>query len=199
MGKNLKPIWKQYRRLGLNIPGKVMKRPYPPGQHGNKRQRRLTEYGLQLQEKQKAKLLYGIMEKQFHNYFVRATNKDGNTGEILMSSLELRFDNVVYRSGLASTRRQARQLVNHGHFFINGKRCNIPSRAMKTGDIITVKEKSAGSNFFKDLPAQIKMHEAPGWIQVDKEQYKITVLAEPAVTDSEQDIQVNLIVGFYSR
>lgn len=199
MGRNIKPKWKQYRRLGLNIPGKVMKRPYPPGQHGNKRRQRLTEYGLQLQEKQKAKLLYGIMEKQFANYYGAASRKSGNTGEILMSTLEQRIDNAVYRAGFCSTRSQARQMVNHGHFTVNGRTSSIPSRQIKPGDVIAIKARSAQSNYFKELPNQIKMHEAPAWMQVDKDNFKITILAVPTLIDAEQDIQVNLIVEYYSR
>ena len=199
MARNLAPQWKRYRRLGLDVPGKGARRAYPPGQHGNKRKPRLTEYGLQLREKQKAKLLYGIMEKQFSNYFKRASNKDGNTGEILMISLEKRMDNVVYRAGLAATRRQARQLVSHGHFNVNGRKCNIPSREMKPGDVITVREKSLKSEYFKNLPNEMKMHEAPGWLEVNKETFEIKVQADPIAENAEPAITVNLIVEYYSR
>ena len=199
MGRNLSPKWKRYRRLDLEVPGKGGRRNYPPGQHGNKRKPRLTEYGLQLREKQKAKLLYGIMEKQFLNYFTKASNRDGNTGATLMISLEKRLDNVVYRAGLAATRAQARQLVNHGHFEVNGHKCDIPSREMKPNDVVTVREKSAKSEYFKQLPNEMKMHEAPGWLEVNKESFEIKVLAEPVAENAEPAVAVNLIVEFYSR
>ncbi|MDP3971199.1 MAG: 30S ribosomal protein S4 [bacterium] len=203
MARNLKPKCKQCRRIGESVCGTekcaVIRRNYPPGQHGNARRRRLTEYGLQLREKQKAKILYGILEKQFRNYYLKSSNKSGNTGDILLNTLEKRFDNVVYRAGLGSTRRQARQLVTHAHFLVNGKPCNVPSRDMKAGDVIELKESSQKSRYFLELPANIKMHEAPGWIDVDKEKFILKIVADPTNADVEQGIAVNLIVEYYSR
>lgn len=199
MARNTSPKWKRYRRLGVPIPGKGASRNYPPGQHGNKRRARLTEYGLQLREKQKAKLFYGLMEKQFRNYFLKASTKDGNTGDLLMQSLESRLDNAVYRAGFAETREQARQLVTHGHFMVNGRGCNVPSREMVSGDTVTLKVKSIKNNYFTQLPSTMKMHQAPSWMEVDKEKLEISIKTKPAITDAEQDIAVNMIVEFYSR
>lgn len=199
MGRNLQPKWKRYRRLGVPVPGKSTARPYPPGPHGNKRRQRLTEYGLQLREKQKAKLFYGLMEKQFRKYFAKASNKGGNTGEVLMQLLETRLDNLVYRAGFANTREQARQLVTHGHFVVNGVSCNIPSREMKEGDVVTVREKSQKSGYFTQLSGNMQMHEAPAWLSVNKDSFEVKVAGMPAIEDAEQDIAVNMIVEFYSR
>lgn len=203
MARNLKPSCKQCRRIGETVCGKakcaVTKRNYPPGQHGLKRKRRLTEYGLQLREKQKAKLLYGIMEKQFRNYYIHASKEGGNSGDLLLKSLEKRFDNVVYRCGFASTRRQARQLVNHGHFKVNGKSCDIPSRKVKIGDVISVKDSSAKSAYFKELMGSMKMHETPDWLDVSADNFTVKVQAEPSKANAEPSIAVNLIVEYYSR
>ncbi len=199
MGRNLQPKWKRYRRLGLPVPGGKSNRNYAPGQHGNKRRPRLTEYGLQLREKQKAKLFYGVMEKQFSNYYLKASSQEGNTGDLLLGLLERRLDNVVYRAGFAATRSQARQLVSHGHLMVNGTRCDIPSRQMKIGDIVTVREKSLKTEYFKELPNDMKLREVPEWLDMSTEQLSIKIQALPKSTDAEQAITVNLIVEFYSR
>lgn len=203
MARNLKPSCKQCRRIGESVCGKakcaITKRNYPPGQHGLKNKRRLTEYGLQLREKQKAKLLYGLLERQFHKYYITATRQEGNTGDLLLRLLENRLDNTIYRSGFATTRRQARQLVTHGHVVINNHGCNIPSRMVKPGDVITVKGSSQKSPYFKELPNAMKMHEAPGWLDVSPDTLTVKVQAIPTPADAEQAIAVNLIVEYYSR
>lgn len=203
MARNLQPRCKKCRRIGESVCGSakcaLIKRPYAPGQHGNKRKPRLTEFGLQLREKQKAKAFYGILEKQFRNYYLKASKKTGNTAEQLMQLLECRLDNVIYRGGLGATRRQARQLTTHGHIVVNGVRCNIPSRQIRPGDQITIRENSAKSKYFENLQQTLKMHQAPSWLEVNKDKYSITVQSWPGATDVEQSVAVNLIVEFYSR
>lgn len=203
MARNLKPACKQCRRIGESVCGKakcaITKRNYPPGQHGLKNKRRLTEYGLQLREKQKAKLLYGILERQFAKYYVTASRQEGNTGDLLLRLLENRFDNVIYRAGYATTRRQARQLVTHGHFQVNGVNCNVPSRVVKVGDVITIKPSSQKAEYFKEIPNGMKMHDVPGWLEVTSETLTAKVQAVPTPADAEQSIAVNLIVEYYSR
>ena len=165
----------------------VGKRPTPPGEHGQARQRKQSEYGMQLREKQKAKRAYGVLETQFHRYFESATREKGITGE-----------NLVYRCGFGSSRAQARQLVRHGHIRVNGKKVNIPSFLVNVGDVITIREKSAEAEHFKALrEGSGKM--VPKWITVDNENLKATVAAAPARDDIDLTIQENLIVELYSR
>lgn len=203
MARNLKPRCKQCRRIGESVCGKakcaLRKRNSVPGQHGQSRRPRVTQYGLQLREKQKAKLLYGILERQFHKYYATASKQTGNTSELFMQLLEMRLDNVVYRSGFASTRRQARQLVNHGHVTVDGQRCDIASRQVKTNDTIAIKDKSKSSKLFQDQLPAMKMHEAPQWLQVNPDTWQTTVIAKPTSKDFEQSITVSLIVEYYSR
>ena len=176
----------------------VGKRPTPPGEHGQARQRKQSEYGMQLREKQKAKRAYGVLETQFHHYFESATREKGITGENLLVLLERRLDNVVYRCGFGSSRAQARQLVRHGHIRVNGKKVNIPSFLVNVGDVITIREKSAEAEHFKALrEGSGKM--VPKWITVDNENLKATVAAAPARDDIDLTIQENLIVELYSR
>ena len=176
----------------------VGKRPTPPGEHGQARQRKQSEYGMQLREKQKAKRAYGVLETQFHRYFESATREKGITGENLLVLLERRLDNVVYRCGFGSSRAQARQLVRHGHIRVNCKRVNIPSFLVNVGDVITIREKSAEAEHFKALrEGSGKM--VPKWITVDNENLKATVAAAPARDDIDLTIQENLIVELYSR
>lgn len=176
----------------------VGKRPTPPGEHGQARQRKMSEYGLQLREKQKAKRAYGVLENQFHHYFEEADRQKGITGENLLVLLERRLDNVVYRCGFGSSRAQARQLVRHGHIRVNGKKVNIPSFLVNVGDVITIREKSAEAEHFKALrEGSGKM--VPKWITVDNENLKATVAAAPARDDIDLTIQENLIVELYSR
>ena len=142
------------------------KRPTPPGEHGQARQRKMSEYGLQLREKQKAKRTYGVLENQFHRYFIEADRQKGITGENLLVLLERRLDNVVYRAGFGASRPMARQLVMHGHIRVNGKKVDIPSYLVKAGDVITIREKSAESEYFKGL-REGTGKVMPSWLTID--------------------------------
>lgn len=204
MGRNLGPSCRRCRRLGESVCGKakcaVIKRNYPPGQAGVRTgQKRLTQYGLQLREKQKAKWMYGILERQFRNYYKKASRKSGNTGELILQMLELRLDNVAYRAGFATTRSQARQLVTHGHFIVNGVRCDIPSRQVEVGDSIELRPKSQKSKYFEQNDSEMKMYEPASWLTVDRKNWKVTVDSIPQIKDFEPNIEIHLIVEFYSR
>ncbi len=203
MARNLKPRCKQCRRIGESVCGRakcaVRKRNFVPGQHGQSRRSRSTQYGLQLREKQKAKLLYGILERQFHKYYVTASKQVGNTSELFMQLLEMRLDNVIYRAGFSSTRRQARQIVNHGHVTVNGQVCDIASRQVKINDTVAIKTKIQASKLFQDQVPALKMHEAPQWLQVNPDTWQVTIIAKPTSKDYEQSLSVNLIVEYYSR
>lgn len=176
----------------------VQNRPTPPGQHGQARQRKASEYGIQLREKQKARRAYGLMEGQFKRTFDRASNMQGIAGENLLQLLELRLDNVVYRSGLAASRAQARQIVCHGLVTVNGKKVDIPSYSVKVGDVIGVRSTKKDLNIFKaakDGSGRV----VPKWITADMENLTATVSALPARDDVDLSLQENLIVEFYSR
>ena len=194
---------KQSRRFGQNLRETEDKyfhrKPYAPGQHG-KRKRRLSEYGKQLAEKQKLKIIYGVRESQFRNYFEKASTSGRRTGQELVSLLERRLDNVVYRLGLATTRAQARQIVGHGHFKVNGRKVTIPSYQVHEGDEVQLKESSKESPMFKDLDIRIKKYEPPVWLTLDKETRKGTVLRMPG-EEALKDVPVEVaqIVEFYSR
>ncbi len=176
----------------------VGRRPYAPGQHGAQK-KKLSEYGIQLREKQKAKRFYGILESQFRKYFEMANRKKGITGENLLQLLESRLDNVVYRLGFGSTRAEARQLVTHGHFEINGKRLNIPSYIVKVGDTINVSEKGKKSVRFKEILDITGSKVVPKWLEVDQENLKGKVVALPAREDIDLNVQEHLIVELYSK
>jgi len=173
------------------------RRPYPPGQHGRGRIRE-SQYQIQLREKQKLKFMYGVLEKQFRRYYKNAAKASGITGTNLLVILETRLDNVVYRSGLASTRPQARQLVNHGHFLVNGKKVDIPSYSVRPGDVVTVKERSK-----EILPIQHAIdtvgRSVPDWIDVEAGDRKITVDTLPARDQIDTEIKEQLIVELYSK
>ena len=173
-------------------------RPTPPGEHGQARQRKMSEYGLQLREKQKAKRAYGVLENQFHHYFEEADRMKGITGENLLVLLERRLDNVVYRAGFGASRPMARQLVLHGHIRVNGKKVDVPSYLVKTGDVITIREKSAESEYFKGL-REGTGKVVPAWMTIDAQNLKLTVDAMPKREDIDLTIQENLIVELYSR
>lgn len=174
------------------------RRPTAPGQHGQRR-RKLSEYGLQLREKQKARRIYGVLETQFERYYKQAERMRGITGENLLQLLERRLDNVVYRLGFASSRAQARQFVLHGHITVNGKRVNIPSYLVDEGDVIAVREKSASNiEHFKALRDGTDRVVVP-WLQVDYEKLEGTVTALPAREDIDVPIQEHLILELYSR
>lgn len=175
----------------------IGRRNYAPGQHGQSN-KKLTNYGMQLREKQKVRRYYGVLEGQFAEYFNIAEKMPGITGENLLKILELRFDNVVYRLGLASSRAEARQLVVHGHFTVNGKKADIPSMILKVGDEIQVKEKSRSSEKFKSLVENHKKT-APQWLQADPDNFAGRIIAEPTKEDIEIPIAENLIVELYSK
>ncbi|MDK1018949.1 MAG: 30S ribosomal protein S4 [Actinomycetota bacterium] len=173
------------------------RRPYPPGQHGRGRIRE-SQYQIQLREKQKLKFMYGVLEKQFRRYYKNAVKASGISGTNLLVILETRLDNVMYRSGLASTRPQARQLVNHGHFLVNGKRVDIPSYQVRAGDEVTVKERSTNI-----LPIQHAIdtvgRTVPEWIDVDTSGRKVTIKSMPSREQIDTDIKEQLIVELYSK
>jgi small subunit ribosomal protein S4 len=164
---------------------------------GNRKKQ--SEYGLQLREKQRARRIYGILERQFGNYFDKAERQPGVTGENLLRLLERRLDNVVYRLGFASSRTEARQLVRHNHFTINGRKVNIPSVLVKVGDVVQVKEKSLSSVKFQELKENLKHKTPPAWLELDKEQMSGKVLALPSRDQIDVPIEDHLIVELYSR
>ena len=174
------------------------KRPNVPGQHGAGR-KNVKEYGLQLREKQKAKRYYGVLESRFKGYFEKADKTEGVTGENLLSLLERRLDNVVYRIGLADSRKEARQLVTHGHFRLNGKKVTIPSLIVRAGDVITLREESRSSEKFKNLIEALDTRITPKWIELDKAQVVAKVAALPARDDVDFPFEEHLIVELYSK
>lgn len=177
----------------------VGKRPTPPGEHGQARQRKQSEYGMQLREKQKARRAYGVMETQFNRYFRKAERQQGITGENLLVMLERRLDNVVYRLGFGTSRPQSRQLVRHNHILVNGKKVNIPSYLVSANDVITVKSKTAELDHFKNLRETGASRLIPKWLSLDAAELKATVIAMPQRDDIDLTIQENMIVEFYSR
>lgn len=173
----------------------LAKKSAAPGQHGQGR-KKVSEYGLQLREKQKTKRFYGVLEKQFRLTYARAERKQGKTGENLLELLELRFDNVVYRLGLASSRAEARQLVSHEHFLLNGKKANIPSMTLKVGDTIAVKETSRKSSKFETLT---NSRPVPAWLSFNEETLTGSIVREPAREDVDLEVKETLIVELYSK
>lgn len=174
----------------------IDRRGYAPGQHGQGRSK-ISDYGLQLREKQKAKRFYGLQETQFRNLFDKAARKQGITGENLLILLETRLDNVVFRLGFASSRKEARQLVNHGHFQVNGKKVNIPSYTVKPGDVIKVKEKSTNSPKFKEVKEMSIT--VPSWVAVDVEKLEGKILSVPTRSEIDTPVAEHLIVELYSK
>jgi small subunit ribosomal protein S4 len=205
MGKTLKPLGKMSRREGVALSNgssvlKVMqRRPYVPGVHGKAGgfAPKLSVYGTQLREKQKAKRLYGIMERQFRNYFKKAASMSGNTGEHLARLLETRLDNTVYRLGFAKTRPQARQMVSHAMFLVNGIKVNIPSYQVKVGDIIEVRPNKAAKKLFNDLSDRLKNHTVTSWLHRE-EDTKGKIVSMPQGEDLKEVYDPKLIVEFYS-
>ena len=175
----------------------IVKRNYAPGQHGQGR-KKASDYGLQLREKQKVKRIYGVLETQFRNLYERAEKMTGKTGENLLTLLERRLDNVVYRMGLASSRKEARQLVGHGHFLLNGKKADIASMTVKVGDVITVKERSKTSAKFKAL-VEANSRIAPKWLDANVAEMTTTVVANPSREDIDLEIAEQLIIELYSK
>jgi len=211
MAKNLNPKCKQCRREGEKLMLKgdrcdspkcaMVKKNYAPGIHGAKsrgRSRR-SEYCLQLREKQKAKRIYNILEKQFKIIFNKVKKQKGNTGENLLKILETRLDNVIYRLGFAISRNKARQLVNHGHFTINNRKVNIPSYQVKIGDVVGFKKASLKSKIFSNIKENLKKAEVPGWLNLDIENLTAKILHQPGKDDVEMKINPQMIVEFYSR
>ncbi|MGQ9535784.1 MAG: 30S ribosomal protein S4 [Actinomycetota bacterium] len=208
MARNLEPSCKQCRREGVKLFLKgercesdkcaMERRPYPPGEHGRGRIKE-TEYLLQLREKQKVKRIYGVLERQFRNYYARATRQKGITGENLLAILESRLDNVVYRGGLATSRRDARQLVRHGHVTVNGRKVDIPSYEVRVGDVIELKEKSR--DLVRVLQA-VRLSEgrpvAP-WLRVDPDKRRIEVVDKLKREDIDIPVKEHLIVELYSK
>ena len=174
----------------------IDRRGYAPGQHGQGRSK-ISDYGLQLREKQKAKRFYGLQETQYRNLFDKAARKTGITGENLLILLETRLDNVVFRLGFASSRKEARQLVNHGHFKVNGRKVNIPSYEVKAGDVITVKEKSTNSPKFKEVKEMTIT--VPSWLTVDVEKLEGKILSVPTRAEIDTPVAEHLIVELYSK
>ena len=209
MGRRLEAKCKQCRREGekLYLKGDkcftpkcpVTRRPFKPGMHGPTSRTRPTPFGIQLREKQKAKNTYGLMETQFHNYFVKATKQVGNTGSFLVQMLEMRLDNVVYRLGLAKSRAFARQLVGHGHVRVNGKKVTIPSYQVKPGDVLSVSDRAGKSKMFADETQRLEKHQAPSWLHLDAAAKTGKVLAKPEGEELKQNFDPKLIVEFYSR
>ncbi len=175
------------------------RRPYAPGEHGQSRRRKQSEYGLQLREKQKTRRIYGVMENQFHGYYEQAARRKGVTGELLLQYLECRLDNVIYRLGLASSRTEGRQLVRHGHFLVNGRKMDIPSYEVREGDIIDLKQASRQLPRFQELAELAAARGLPEWLSMDWENYRGTVVRLPNREDIDIPVQEHLIVEMYSR
>ena len=200
MARYTGPAYKKSRRLGFSTleNGKdLARRPYAPGQHGNDRKKKSSEYGVQLQEKQKVRFMYGLTEKQFHKVFDKAQKMEGIAGENLLVLLESRLDNIVYRLGMARTRRGARQVVNHGHILVNGKKVDIPSYIVKVGDVVSVKENSLNH------PAIIASLEdkatVPAYLEFDAKKLTGKYVRLPERNELNSEINEQLIVEFYNR
>ena len=195
MARDRQPVLKKCRNLGLDPSvlgvNKKSNRNIRPNAN-----RKLTEYGTQMREKQKARFVYGIMEKQFYKLYEEATRKEGVTGELLLQYLERRLDNVVYRLGFGTTRRQARQIVSHGHVLINGKRVNIASYRVKQGDVISVKEDSKEISMIKESVGQKSV---PGWLSLEESTLTAKVLENPGRDAVDFDVNESMIIEFYSR
>ena len=199
MAKNTQPVLKRCRTLGVS-PAAMGYSKQSNRNPGGKRRTKKSEYGTQLTEKQKVKFVYGILEKQFHTLYEKAESMKGNTGENLLSLVERRLDNVVYRLGYASTRREARQLVNHGHFLVNGKRVNIPSYLVKAGDVVEVKDSSRSSVKFKRFLGEDAIAvSVPAWMDREKEALKGTITRLPERADVDFPVEEHLIVELYSK
>ena len=200
MARYTGPVYKKSRRLGFSIleNGKELaKRPYAPGIHGNDKRRKSSEYGVQLAEKQKVRLMYGLNEKQFHRLFDKASKMRGNAGHNLLFLLETRLDNIVYRLGMAKTRRAARQVVNHGHITVNGKKVNIPSFQVKVGDIIAIKENSLEHPAIRE--AVETTLNRPAFVEFDPKKMTGKLVRLPDRSEVNQEVNETLIVEYYNR
>jgi small subunit ribosomal protein S4 len=176
----------------------VERRQYPPGQHGQRRGK-LSDYGIQLREKQKVRNTYGVLEKQFRKYFEKAERKKGVTGEVLLQFLETRMDNIVYRMGFAANRTSARQLVRHGHFLVNGKAVDIPSYNVHVGEVVEVKDSSREVNIIKESLSRVEQRGIPSWIEIDFQNFRGKMIQIPAREDIQLTAQEQLIVELYSK
>jgi len=198
MAKNTQPVLKRCKTLGLSpavlgYSKETTRNPKP------QTRRKQSEYGMQLREKQKVKFVYGVLEKQFYKYYEKAERTKGITGEVMLQELERRLDNVVFRLGFAATRREARQLVNHGHFTVNGKRCDIPSAQVKPGDVIAVCQKSQASVKFKTLIEEYGKKAVPQWMERVADSFEGKIVAMPTRADIDFEVSEQLIVELYSR
>lgn len=212
MARYIGPSCKQCRREGMKLYLKGDKcytdkcpfegRAYPPGQHGKEtafRRRKLSDYAMQLREKQKARRIYGVLERQFRRYYHDAQRRPGLTGENLLAVLESRLDNVVYRLGLADSRAQARQLVMHGHFTVNGRKTNIPSFLVRPNDLVGVRPESRRAKYFKERRDLLGKRQVPAWLSLDEETLDGRVLVLPTRQEIDVPVEEQLIVEFYSR
>jgi small subunit ribosomal protein S4 len=208
MARYTDPVCRICRREGLKLFLKgsrcysrkcsFERRSTPPGMN-TQRRRKVSEFGIQLREKQKVRKTYSVLEKQFRNYFEKAEQRKGMTGENLLRLLEMRLDNVVYRMGLARSRAEARQLVTHGHFTVNGRPTNIPSYGTRTGDRVEVRESRRGREYFKTAAETVKAAQIPEWVSVDAAKLAGSILSEPAREQMPMEFNEQLVVEFYSR
>ena len=200
MAKNMQPIAKRCKALGISPAVMGYSKKVTNRNSNNGMRKKQSEYAMQLKEKQKVKFIYGVLEKQFYHYFELAERKQGITGENLLALLERRLDNVVFRLGLASTRRDARQLVSHAHFTVNGKKVNIPSYLIKVGDVIEVRERSRSSVKFTNMVGEnAHVVLVPTWLERDKDALKGKVVRMPERADIDYDVEEHLIVELYSK
>ncbi len=204
MGRYIGPKHRLCRQYGTRLCDSprcpVIRRAYRPGQHGPKGPQRISEYGTQLREKQKVKKIYGLFERQFRNYYLKAKSSKGDTGENLMKLLEMRLDNTIYRLKFSKTRSAARQSVNHGHIMVNGKKVTIPSYQVKSGDHISIKPSVAEKVLFKEVKKGIDPKELPSWLSIeDKKDLVAKVTGIPAHDEIQQGFDTSMIIEFYSR
>lgn len=199
---------KTCRRLGFSVCGRekcaLKRKPYPPGIHGrakvSRRRSSSSEYGIQLKEKQKIKLLYGLRERQFKNTILKAISaKSAETSRRIVELLESRLDNVVYRLGFTLSRRAARQMVGHGHIMVDGRRTTIPSRFIKKDQVISIRPQSAGRGIFTDLDLRLKKYQAPSWISLDVNRHEGRVTGLPSPEEADSGVNLNAVIEFYSR
>ncbi|MBR2176608.1 MAG: 30S ribosomal protein S4 [Clostridia bacterium] len=198
MAVNRDPILKRCRYLGISPAVVGIDKSSKRNPNANAR-RKVSEYGIQLKEKQKLKFIYGVLEKPFFHYFEIASKMEGQAGNNLITVLETRLDNIAFRMGFALTRREARQLVTHGHFLVNGKKVDIPSYRVKVGDVITLREKSRSSSKIKSIVEQTAGRIVPLWLEVNKEEFSAKVVRLPAIEDIDYEVAPHLIVELYSK
>ncbi len=199
MAKNMHPIAKRCKALGISPACMGYAKKNTERNSGNMSRKKKSEYALQLQEKQKVKFVYGIMEKQFRKYYEKAVRMQGKTGEELLCLIERRLDNVAYRIGFATTRREARQMVSHAHLTVNGQKVNIPSYLVKPGDVIALSEKSRGIERFKQVVEDNSWRIAPKWLDFDRNKFEAKVMNLPARDDIDLPVEEHLIVELYSK